>query len=85
MLSYKWHILLLNNHTLSHGVCVSPGDGPEGQKEFGETLKKTLESLAHNTEGLQVLVKAGLAWAYTSGSAWFDLRVDVGVLNFCYI
>jgi len=48
---------------------VPSGDGPEGQKEFGETLKKTLESLAHNTEGLQVLGKAGLAWAYTSGSA----------------
>ncbi|XP_052805178.1 peroxisomal biogenesis factor 19-like [Mya arenaria] len=28
-------------------------DNPEGQKEFGETLKQTLASLAQNTEGLQ--------------------------------
>jgi hypothetical protein len=34
------------------------GDSPEGQKEFGETLKQTLNSLAQNTEGLQVALVA---------------------------
>ena len=32
------------------------GDNPSLQKEFGETLKETLSSLAHNTEGLQVCI-----------------------------
>ncbi|KAH3704464.1 peroxisomal biogenesis factor 19-like [Dreissena polymorpha] len=37
----------------------SAGDTPEGQREFGETLKQTLSSLAQNTEGLQDTGGAG--------------------------
>ncbi|XP_045210492.2 peroxisomal biogenesis factor 19-like [Mercenaria mercenaria] len=36
------------------------GDTAEGQKEFGETLKQTLNSLAQNTEGLQDHGAAGM-------------------------
>ncbi|GAB1602879.1 peroxisomal biogenesis factor 19-like [Argonauta hians] len=59
--------VLIQNIEILAKAAESAGDSPEAQKEFADTLAKTLSSLAQNAEGLQdQLNEEGLNQAFNN-------------------